>query len=161
MHASEGVSIWDLSRNNNIYVYDPANLSCPPVPPAHEAGEAGEAGRSGNGRPNLQHAPGTMSLEHYHPARTVSHPFYTPAQRAVALSGQGQTHSTRHDTFAPWVRVSSDRHTSGSTAPPHLGSTRYSAKLVEDIASINHGPWGPARAQRELEGLQPVCRPRG
>ena len=41
MHASQGVSIWDLSRNNNIYVYDPANLSCPPVLPAHEAGEAG------------------------------------------------------------------------------------------------------------------------
>ena len=78
----------------------------------------------------------------------------------MALSGQGQTHSTRHDTFAPWVRVSSDRHTSGSTAPPHLGSTRYSAKLVEDMASINHGPWGPARAQRELEGLQPVYRSR-
>jgi len=48
----------------------------------------------------------------------------------------------------------------GSTAPRHLGSTRYPAKLVEDMASINHGPWGPVRAQRELEGLQPVYRSR-
>ena len=50
VHASEGVFIWDLSRNNSIYVYDPANLSCPPVPPAHEAGEAGrQAGRQVGG----------------------------------------------------------------------------------------------------------------
>ena len=77
----------------------------------------------------------------------------------MALSSQGQAHSTWHNTFAPWVRVSSDRHTSGSTAPPHLGSTRYSAKLVEDMASINHGPWRPcvrARARMGVTCMSPT-----